>query len=160
MRHPVPAIAKSATDICSMGLLNTVGVLQAWVSEHQLNGYSESNIGWIFSAYAFFLYIGGAQVGEYRISERPIYTRDLQPIQGPIFDAHDIRYLLVPGSVGIVTAIMCMSVSTGRLVLIMEELRLTHYRILSAVAILWHSWWLLCLSSIYTGSVRCWSLVL
>ena len=51
--------------IPSMGLLNTVGVLQAWVSEHQLHGYSESNIGWIFSAYAFFLYIGGAQVGEY-----------------------------------------------------------------------------------------------
>ncbi len=50
--------------IPSMGLLNTVGVLQAWVSEHQLQGYSESNIGWIFSAYAFFLYIGGAQVGE------------------------------------------------------------------------------------------------
>lgn len=49
-----------------MGLLNTVGVLQAWVSEHQLHGYSESNIGWIFSAYAFFLYIGGAQVGEYK----------------------------------------------------------------------------------------------
>lgn len=49
-----------------MGLLNTVGVLQAWVSEHQLKGYSESNIGWIFSAYAFFLYIGGAQVGEYQ----------------------------------------------------------------------------------------------
>ena len=51
--------------IPSMGLLNTVGVLQAWVSENQLHGYSESNIGWIFSAYAFFLYIGGAQVGEY-----------------------------------------------------------------------------------------------
>lgn len=51
-------------DMISMGLLNTVGVLQAWVSEHQLHGYSESNIGWIFSAYAFFLYIGGAQVGK------------------------------------------------------------------------------------------------
>ncbi|KAF3038993.1 hypothetical protein E8E12_004562 [Didymella heteroderae] len=79
--------------IPSMGLLNTVGVLQAWVSEHQLHGYSESNIGWIFSAYAFFLYIGGAQVG-------------------PIFDAHDIRVLIVPGSIGIVAAIMCMSIST------------------------------------------------
>lgn len=53
--------------IPSMGLLNTVGVLQAWVSENQLQGYSESNIGWIFSAYAFFLYIGGAQVGKYTL---------------------------------------------------------------------------------------------
>lgn len=50
--------------IPSMGLLNTVGVLQAWVSEHELRSYSESNIGWIFSAYAFFLYILGAQVGK------------------------------------------------------------------------------------------------
>jgi MFS family permease len=98
-----------------MGLLNTVGVLQAWVSEHQLEGYSESTVGWIFSAYAFFLYIGGAQVGEYSISELSVSPRDLRPVQGPIFDAHDIRYLLVPGSIGIVAAIMCMSVSTGRL---------------------------------------------
>jgi hypothetical protein len=52
-----------------MGLLNTVGVLQAWVTEHQLHGYSESNIGWIFSAYAFFLYIGGAQVGKYKLTK-------------------------------------------------------------------------------------------
>lgn len=50
--------------IPSMGLLNTIGVLHAWMAEHQLQGYSESNIGWIVSAYAFFLYIGGAQVGK------------------------------------------------------------------------------------------------
>lgn len=56
----------------SMGLLNTVGVLQAWVSENQLHGYSESNIGWIFSAYAFFLYIGGAQVGESNLKDATI----------------------------------------------------------------------------------------
>lgn len=49
--------------IPSMGILNTVGVLQAWMSEHQLVGYTESSIGWIVSAYAFFLYIGAAQIG-------------------------------------------------------------------------------------------------
>ena len=90
MRHAIPAIANEATNIFSMGLLNTIGVLQAWVSEHQLNGYSESNVSYTVS------------------------TRDLHPVQGPIFDAHDIRYLLVPGSVGTVAAIMCMSVSTGK----------------------------------------------
>ncbi|KAF1996852.1 oxalate/formate antiporter [Amniculicola lignicola CBS 123094] len=79
--------------IPSMGLLNTVGVLQAWVSSHQLHGYSESNIGWIFSAYAFFLYIGGAQVG-------------------PVFDAHDILLLIIPGSIGIIAALICFSLST------------------------------------------------
>lgn len=50
--------------ISSMGLLNTLAVLHAWVGEHQLKHMSESNIGWIFSSYAFFLYIGGAQIGE------------------------------------------------------------------------------------------------
>lgn len=49
--------------IPSMGVLNTLAVLQAWVSEHELQGYSESNIGWVFSTYAFFLYFCGAQVG-------------------------------------------------------------------------------------------------
>lgn len=50
--------------IPSMGLLNTMGVIQAWLSENQLRGYSESNISWIVSAYAFFLYIGAAQIGQ------------------------------------------------------------------------------------------------
>lgn len=48
----------------SMGLLNTLGILHAWTSQHQLKDYSESSIGWIYGAYGFFLYIGGAQVGE------------------------------------------------------------------------------------------------
>ncbi|KAF2449690.1 MFS general substrate transporter [Karstenula rhodostoma CBS 690.94] len=77
--------------IPSMGLLNTVGVLQAWVWTHQLRDYTEFDIGWIFGLYAFFLYFTGAQVG-------------------PIFDAYDVRLLLIPGSVGIVAAIMLLSV--------------------------------------------------
>lgn len=32
---------------------------------------------------------------------------------GPIFDAYDVRLLVVPGMVGIVASIMCLSVSTG-----------------------------------------------
>ena len=72
--------------IPSMGLLNTVGVLQAWVSENQLQGYSESNIGWIFSAYAFFLYIGGAQVGKYTLVFYQILDPDLT-----LFHRPDVR---------------------------------------------------------------------
>lgn len=49
--------------IPAMGLLNTLAILQALVSENELPNYSESTIGWIFSCYAFFLYICGAQVG-------------------------------------------------------------------------------------------------
>lgn len=48
----------------SMGLLNSLGVLHAWTSTHQLKDYSESSIGWIFGAYSFFLYFGGAQAGK------------------------------------------------------------------------------------------------
>ncbi|KAB2576610.1 Aspyridones efflux protein apdF [Lasiodiplodia theobromae] len=78
--------------IPSMGLLNTIGVLQAWVAENQLEHYSESTVGWIFSLYAFFLYIGGAQIGS-------------------VFDRYGAKPLIIPGSIGTVASIMCMSVS-------------------------------------------------
>ncbi|KAJ4295103.1 hypothetical protein N0V90_007112 [Kalmusia sp. IMI 367209] len=77
--------------IPSMGWLNTVGVLQAWVSQHQLRHHSEFDNGWIFGLYGFFLYIAGAQIG-------------------PIFDAHDMRVLIVPGAIGVVAASMLLSV--------------------------------------------------
>ncbi|KAH7061577.1 major facilitator superfamily domain-containing protein [Macrophomina phaseolina] len=80
--------------IPSMGLLNTIGVLQAWVAEHELKHYSESNVGWIFSTYAFFLYIGGAQIGS-------------------VFDRYGAKPLIIPGSIGMVASTMCMSVSKG-----------------------------------------------
>ncbi|KAM0330561.1 hypothetical protein ACHAQA_003508 [Verticillium albo-atrum] len=53
---------------------------------------SEVGSGWIFSTYAFFLYFCGAQVG-------------------PIFDAHNVQVLLIPGSIGIVASMMFLSVS-------------------------------------------------
>lgn len=49
--------------IPSMGFLNSLGILHAWTSAHQLKDYSESSIGWIFGAYGFFLYFAGAQTG-------------------------------------------------------------------------------------------------
>ncbi|KAH6982677.1 major facilitator superfamily domain-containing protein [Ilyonectria destructans] len=78
--------------VSSMGLLNTLAVLQAWVLEHDLSGMSESTVGWIFGAYGFFLYFCGAQVG-------------------PIFDAHDIKLLIIPGSVGMVASMIFLSLS-------------------------------------------------
>lgn len=47
----------------AMGMLNTIGALHAWTSTHQLAGYSDSSIGWIFGAFSFFLNFGSAQVG-------------------------------------------------------------------------------------------------
>lgn len=53
-----------ACMITSMGLLNTMAVLQARLSENELKHLPESTIGWILSSYAFFLYFCGAQVGK------------------------------------------------------------------------------------------------
>lgn len=47
----------------SMGLINTISVLQARVVQHELAGNSESMVGWIFSIHAFIVYFGGVQVG-------------------------------------------------------------------------------------------------
>ncbi|OQD87613.1 hypothetical protein PENANT_c005G03173 [Penicillium antarcticum] len=76
----------------SMGLLNSLGVLQAWTSTHQLKDYSESSIGWIFGSYGFFLYIAGAQTG-------------------PIFDTYGSKFVIIPGSIGIVLSMVCFSLS-------------------------------------------------
>ncbi|PNP50661.1 hypothetical protein THARTR1_08679 [Trichoderma harzianum] len=76
-----------ACMIPSMGLLNTMAVLQARFSENELRNLPESTIGWILSSYAFFLYFCGAQVG-------------------PIFDAYDVKYLVIPGNIGIVISMM------------------------------------------------------
>ncbi|CAG7976083.1 unnamed protein product [Penicillium salamii] len=78
--------------IPSMGLLNSLGILHAWTRAHQLKDYSESSIGWIFGAYGFFLYLAGAQAG-------------------PIFDAFGPRYVVIPGSIGTVASLLCLSFS-------------------------------------------------
>lgn len=42
----------------SFGLLNSVGVLQAWLANNQLKDYSDFSIGWIFGVFNFFLCYG------------------------------------------------------------------------------------------------------
>ncbi|KAL2883122.1 hypothetical protein SGCOL_001310 [Colletotrichum sp. CLE4] len=89
--------------IPSMGLLNTLAVLQAWVSQNELHGLPESTIGWVFSTYAFFLYFCGAQVGMRRLNQ--LKRLKLTILQGPIFDAHDFyQFLLTFGVLGGVSA--------------------------------------------------------
>ncbi|KAH7367460.1 riboflavin transporter MCH5 [Plectosphaerella cucumerina] len=76
-----------------MGILNTIAVLQGWLSEHELAGMPESQTGWIWSCFAFFITAGGAQVG-------------------PIFDAHDPWVVILPGSIGMIASMVAMSFST------------------------------------------------
>ncbi|KAF4777970.1 riboflavin transporter MCH5 [Colletotrichum scovillei] len=76
-----------------MGLINTISVLQGWLLQNELRGVPESKAGWIFSCYAFFITACGAQIG-------------------PVFDAFDIRVLLIPGSIGMIASMIFLSLST------------------------------------------------
>jgi MFS family permease len=82
-----------ASLTAGMGLLNVLSSLHAWISTHQLASYSSSSVGWIFSTFPFFLYFAGVQIG-------------------PIFDVYGPRVLVIAGSIGLVTSLMCLSVST------------------------------------------------
>ena len=59
----------------SFGLMNTIGVLQAWLADHQLKDYSKASIGWIFILYVFFIYFGSIQIGE-----KPLYSESLHDV--------------------------------------------------------------------------------
>lgn len=97
-----------------MGLLNTLAVLQAWFSEHELKGTAESTTGWIFSSYAFFITACGAQVGSYSPHARFKLNARLNYLsEGPIFDAYNIKWLLAPGSLGLIASMIFLSFSTG-----------------------------------------------
>lgn len=80
--------------IPSMGMLNTIGVLEAWIGENQLAALPKSQTAWVVSLYAFFLYIGGS-------------------CAGAIFDRYGLRPVIIPGSIGMVASMMCLSVSKG-----------------------------------------------
>lgn len=45
------------------GLLNSTGILQAWLLGNYLKDYTESEISWIFSTFAFLFFFGGFIVG-------------------------------------------------------------------------------------------------
>lgn len=49
--------------IPTFGIVNTSGVFEEWISNHQLQGHPKSTAAWIFSLYIFFLYVAGVQVG-------------------------------------------------------------------------------------------------
>ncbi|EEU38029.1 uncharacterized protein NECHADRAFT_47977 [Fusarium vanettenii 77-13-4] len=79
--------------IPSMGLLNTLAVLQAWVLKNELSHLPESTIGWIFGCYGFFLYFCE-------------YFLKMLTFIGPIVDAHDLKLVIIPGSIGMVASMI------------------------------------------------------
>lgn len=80
----------------SFGISNALGSFQAYISANQLSTYSESQIGWIFSLYLFFLMFGGIYVG-------------------PIFDVYGPRWLLLVGSTMIIVMIFVIGVCDSTL---------------------------------------------
>ncbi|PYH97920.1 MFS general substrate transporter [Aspergillus ellipticus CBS 707.79] len=76
----------------ALGLMNTAGTLHIWTSTHQLKDYPDSSYGWIYGVYGFFLYFAGAQ-------------------SGPILDTWGPTYVIIPGSIGMVVALVCFSFS-------------------------------------------------
>lgn len=73
----------------SIGMTNIMGSLQTYISTHQLVDYDEATIGWIFSLYAFLAFFCGVFVG-------------------PLFDKYGPRWLVLAGSVCVVTDMMLL----------------------------------------------------
>ncbi|KAF2864848.1 major facilitator superfamily domain-containing protein [Massariosphaeria phaeospora] len=77
----------------AFGMMNTIGIFHQYVSEHQLKGYNESTIGWIFSVYVFLAFFCGIQIG-------------------PIFDARGPKMLIVAGSVFMCASMLLLGLCT------------------------------------------------
>jgi len=94
----------------SIGLMNGLGTLQAWISTHQPEYYSESSIGWILGAYTFFFVAAGAQfVGiglKTPLKPRLISSRRNNWWLGPL-------HVILLGEIGIVLSLVCLSFNQG-----------------------------------------------
>ncbi|KAJ5601750.1 hypothetical protein N7510_011284 [Penicillium lagena] len=77
----------------SMGLMNSLGIFQAYLEEHQLQSHSSGAVGWIFGLYSFFTFFCGIQVG-------------------PIFDARGPRALIICGGTGTVLFLVLLGFCT------------------------------------------------
>ncbi len=82
--------------LCSaLGLMNTLGTFQAYISVHQLADYDEGTIGWIFSIYTFLAFFCGIFIG-------------------PLFDKYGPRWLIFGGSICVVGMMMLLGSCTGK----------------------------------------------
>ncbi|KAJ3477787.1 hypothetical protein NLG97_g8744 [Lecanicillium saksenae] len=77
----------------AMGLMNSIAIFQAYTLDHQLKGYSEGTVGWIYSIYTFLAFFGGVYFG-------------------PIFDKYGPRWLTISGAVCVTCAMVAMSFCT------------------------------------------------
>ncbi|KAI2622070.1 major facilitator superfamily domain-containing protein [Xylaria nigripes] len=79
--------------VAALGVLNTIGTFQTYVSMHQLSAYDEGTVGWIFSLFAALCFFCGVYIG-------------------PLFDKYGPRWLIGPGSIAVVASLMLTSICT------------------------------------------------
>jgi hypothetical protein len=80
--------------MASLGIANTLGTFQAYISENQLSTYNESAIGWIFSLYAFMAFFLGIYIG-------------------PAFDKYGPRILVLAGSICLIVSMFALGHCTA-----------------------------------------------
>nr|POE94308.1 putative transporter mch4 [Quercus suber] len=85
--------------MASLGIYNTAGVFEVVVAQSILPNDSPSTLGWIFSIYAFVVWICGVQIG-------------------PTFDATGPRALMIAGTVCTFGGILALSFCTGDMSLV------------------------------------------
>lgn len=79
--------------MASLGIANTLGTFQAYISDNQLSAYNESAIGWIFSLYAFMAFFLGIYIGA-------------------AFDKYGPRGLILAGSICLIVSMFCLGKCT------------------------------------------------
>jgi MFS family permease len=77
-----------------MGLMNSLGIFQAYLENHELKNYSSGKIGWILGLYTFLAFFCGIQIG-------------------PVFDARGPRILVICGGIGTVSLLVLLSFCTA-----------------------------------------------
>jgi MFS family permease len=80
--------------MAALGMMNTLGTYQSYLSTHQLRNSSSSAIGWIFGLYAFLSFFAGLQIG-------------------PVFDALGPRYLVLAGSILLLLSHLLLGICTA-----------------------------------------------
>jgi MFS family permease len=88
------ALGSWSSMMGGLGMINSVGVLEAYVSTTLLTDTSKNSTGWIFGIYVFVSYFCGIQVG-------------------PIFDARGPRELIMIGSVFLLVGTFTLGLCTG-----------------------------------------------
>jgi MFS family permease len=77
----------------SLGIMNTMGSFQEYISMHQLKDIDVASVGWIFSLYAFL-------------------TFGIGLFDGPLFDKYGPRWLILGGSILIVLGMILTGISS------------------------------------------------